>query len=83
MRVVQLLSNVLADPVDLKLVRWELDPVQAIIALNLTSQPTSRPCPLCQVPSERLHSRYKRRLADLPWGRWSVRLGLAPINHKF
>jgi hypothetical protein len=28
------------------------------------------------VPAKRLHSEYQRRLADLPWGHWSVRLGL-------
>jgi transposase len=29
------------------------------------------------VPAKRLHSHYQRTLADLPWGSWSVRLGLA------
>jgi transposase len=28
--------------------------------------PTS-PCPSCDAPSSRVHSRYERRLADLPW----------------
>jgi transposase len=28
--------------------------------------PTS-PCPSCYAPSARVHSRYERRLADLPW----------------
>ena len=28
--------------------------------------PTS-PCPDCRAPSSRVHSRYERRLADLPW----------------
>ena len=27
----------------------------------------SSPCPGCSMPSSRVHSRYKRRLADLPW----------------
>ena len=27
---------------------------------------SSVPCPRCHVPSSRLHSRYERRLADLP-----------------
>jgi transposase len=28
------------------------------------------------VPTERVHSHYQRTLADLPWGDWSVRLGV-------
>lgn len=31
-----------------------------------TSSPTAR-CPLCDSPSSRIHSRYQRKLADLPW----------------
>jgi transposase len=27
----------------------------------------SAPCPMCGRPSSRVHSRYRRRLADLPW----------------
>jgi len=33
-------------------------------------------CPDCGVPSARLHSRKRRRLADLPWQGLAVRLGL-------
>src|SRR3954454_9722013 len=33
-------------------------------------------CPQCQHPSTRVHSRYLRSLADLPWGGISVRLRL-------
>lgn len=28
---------------------------------------TSSPCPICHQPSARVHSRYTRTLADLPW----------------
>jgi transposase len=31
-------------------------------------------CPLCGEPGERLHSRYRRTLADLPWADVTVRL---------
>ncbi|WP_244560591.1 MULTISPECIES: transposase family protein [Azospirillum] len=32
------------------------------------------PCPRCHAPSSRVHSRYERRLADLPWqGRPAIR----------
>jgi transposase len=57
-------------------VGWEVDPAQAIIALNLRSQQATLPCPLCQGPANRLHSQYERTLADLPWGDWRVKLGL-------
>src|SRR3954451_17417826 len=37
--------------------------------LVLETHATSRsaPCPLCDQPSSRSHSTYRRRLADLPW----------------
>jgi hypothetical protein len=73
---VQLLSNLLPEPVGLQLVGWEVDPAQAMIALTLRSQQTTLPCPRCRVPAKRLHSQYQRTLADLPWGSWSVKLGL-------
>jgi transposase len=73
---VQLLSFLLPDPVGLQLVGGELDPAQGVIALSLRSQQTSFSCPHCEASTERVHSHYQRTLADLPWGDWSVRLGL-------
>jgi transposase len=32
------------------------------------------PCPLCQQPAQRVHSRYVRHLADLPWQEQPVQL---------
>jgi hypothetical protein len=32
----------------------------------VASQPRA-PCPVCQRPSARVHSRYERHIADLPW----------------
>ena len=40
-----------------------------------TSSPVGR-CPLCKQPSSRVHSRYHRTLADLPWHGTAVRLVL-------
>jgi transposase len=31
---------------------------------------------IIRAPANRLHSQYKRTLADLPWGDWRVKLGL-------
>jgi transposase len=33
-------------------------------------------CPLCSTPAYRIHSRYERTLADLPWAQYRVRLQL-------
>jgi transposase len=40
------------------------------------SAQTRVPCPLCAIPARRLHSRYERTLADLPWAVYRVRLQL-------
>ncbi len=37
------------------------------IAIVTSPRQTSASCPDCGVTSERLHSRYLRRLSDLPW----------------
>jgi transposase len=39
----------------------------------VTTSPTAC-CPLCGRQSHRIHSRYQRRLQDLPWGEFAVRL---------
>ena len=44
------------------------------ITLGLTSKPHRGRCPSCSRPSERVHSRYQRTLADLPWADFQVRL---------
>jgi transposase len=38
---------------------------------------TEAPCPLCGWVSRRIHSRYQRTLADLPWSQHRVRLVLS------
>jgi transposase len=47
-------------------------PERVTITLR-TSSPVGR-CPLCKQPSSRVHSRYRRTLADLPWHGTAVRL---------
>jgi hypothetical protein len=46
------------------------------IVLRLSTISPSAACPLCGQLSERVHSRYERTLADLPWNRVAVRLHL-------
>ncbi len=58
----------------LQFVRLEADE-QSLIAIVATTSPEAL-CPLCQYRSERVHSRYTRVVADLPWAGWGVRLEL-------
>jgi transposase len=53
----------------------------ASVQLQLTASAPTACCPDCAVPSSSIHSRYPRRLADLPWGALAVRLQL--IVRKF
>ena len=46
------------------------------VRLRLTATAMTAACPGCAVPSSSVHSRYQRRLSDLPWGRRAVRLQL-------
>src|ERR687883_502353 len=39
----------------------------ACVAFVARTRPPSAACPDCRAPSSRVHSRYERRLADLPW----------------
>ena len=53
-----------------------MDETAAQITLSVTATPARVPCPLCHVQTSRIHSRYTRTLADLPWGAYHVRLQL-------
>ena len=44
------------------------------LTILASSAATDAPCPLCGGRSERVHSRYPRTLADLPWAKLGVRL---------
>ena len=39
-----------------------------------TPRASTARCPLCHQPSQRVHSRYRRTLADLPWSATPVHL---------
>ena len=50
------------------------DDERAIIQVDLSAnQPTSA-CPLCHQSTARIHSQYQRKVADLPWADWEVKL---------
>ena len=60
----------------LSLQGWHLHETAAQLTLQVTATRTRVRCPLCQTPTARVHSRYPRTLADLPWGPYTVRLQL-------
>src|SRR5258708_37385572 len=66
--------TLLPDTSCLQLVRLEADEQSLIAIVETTSSEAL--CPLCQCRSERIHSRYTRVVADLPWAGWPERLEL-------
>jgi transposase len=66
--------TLLPDPASLRLVRLEAEKQSLLAVIETTS--SEAVCPLCQGCSERIHSRYRRLVADLPWAGWAVRLEL-------
>jgi len=66
----------LPDATTLRLDACHVDTTAAQITLRVRSTPTRVPCPLCDTPARRIHSRYDRTLADLPWADYRVRLQL-------
>jgi transposase len=59
---------------NLKIERLEQEGDVILLALRLTG-PTAQ-CPDCDKAAKRVHSHYTRRIADLPWGSYLVRLHL-------
>ena len=53
-----------------------LDASEAAITAVVTTTAEEAQCPLCRRPSARIHSRYVRAVADLPWMGCAVRMAL-------
>ena len=70
------LAYLLPDAPTLALATCHVDTTAAQITLLVRSTQTRVPCPLCATPARRIHSRYTRTLADLPWAEYRVRLQL-------
>jgi transposase len=73
---VNLPSRLLPDPAAVRLETWALEPARSSITLTLRSRQRTTRCPLCCRRASRVHSRYERTLADLPWGEHAVVLRL-------
>src|SRR3954451_9310259 len=67
-------STLLPDTAELNLDHL-ISELDSIILVVKTARPAAC-CPACQHPSTRVHSRYIRSLADLPWSGMRVRLRL-------
>jgi transposase len=67
-------STLLPDADELRLDHLVSEP-NAVTIVARTCRETA-PCPACQCPSHRVHSRYLRTLTDLPWNGVTVRLRL-------
>ena len=55
----------------------EVSVEDASVGLQLTATVPTAACPDCAVPSSSVHSRYQRRLTDLPWGTRAVHIQLS------
>jgi transposase len=53
-----------------------VDALTTQLTLQVTSTQALVHCPICRVPTRRVHSRYVRTVADLPWASWRVVLHL-------
>jgi len=67
-------ATLLPDPTQLHLLGLTAD--GATITAHTIATASTSPCPLCGQPSARVHSRYPRTLADLPWLGVAMRLEL-------
>ena len=72
-----LLSCLLPDATHVRLETWALEPAQSAITITLNARQITARCPLCNRRSKRVHSRYERTLADLPWGEYAVTVRLS------
>jgi transposase len=71
-----LLSRLLPDPAVVRLETWAIEPARPAIILTLRSRQRTIRCPACERRAGRVHSRYERTLADLPWGDHAIVLRL-------
>lgn len=70
----QPLVGLLPDPTGLKLEAITVEPEEQCIHITVAAAEQSAICPCCGLPSQRIHSRYWRTLADLPWAGLHTRL---------
>ena len=69
-------SCLLPDPTTTHLTALTVHPDQQSCTLDLQTTPRSSACPQCAQPATRVHSRYTRQLADVPFATVAVRVRL-------
>ncbi len=67
-------TPILADPS--VLILEKINSEDDLITLVVRTTQTRPLCPSCNKPSSRIHSRYQRQVADLPWQGATVRMQL-------
>ncbi len=72
----ELLSGLLPDAPPLHLETWQMGTATAQVTLRVQSTQTLVHYPVCRLPMRRIHSRYVRTVAGLPWAQWRVVLQL-------
>ncbi|WP_126987801.1 ISL3 family transposase, partial [Nostoc sp. PCC 7120 = FACHB-418] len=70
------LSYLLPDLANLKLENCVLDEINTQINVIVSAITRVVNCPVCNQPTHKIHSRYERKLADLPWADYSITLQL-------
>ncbi len=70
-----LVSLLLPNPADLDVMALELDPEHQLTVVVASVQ-SGVGCQICHAVASRIHSRYARTIADLPWADFTVRLQL-------
>src|SRR4029453_1199573 len=74
--VLTLLARFFPGRTTLALEASHVDDAAAEITLDTISTHSQGSCPLCHVQITRVHSRYTRTVADVPWGAYPVLLQL-------
>ncbi|MEH1986395.1 MULTISPECIES: ISL3 family transposase [unclassified Nostoc] len=70
------LTHLLPDSSNLRLENCQLDKIKTQINLIVSAISRVVNCPVCNQPTQKIHSRYERLLADLPWADYSITLQL-------
>lgn len=70
------LTCLLPDPSHLVVCGLTVDPEPFRCVVTIAATQTQAICPLCGHPAQRIHSRYHRTIADLPWAGIPVQLVL-------
>jgi transposase len=70
-----LIQRLLGSP-HLRVENWQCEEQCSLIQLQVASVQPTPACPQCHQPAVRLHSHYRRTLADLPWSGYSLQIQL-------